>query len=760
VEKISNLNRQTKEKMASAEVKNSMYDDYVLALDPTLDENPEITWGELKRVTLFLLSRRMKAFYMDTPGYTPEADYELAKRQHDEDEDVAAPENPIIMKHIAPLLEGNPKRSRWRDSAEDRTVDAPAPNGKYQQGLGQGTYTWGVKLNALVAGTWVVWRSAGAASGDPHPEHPCQLPPPETIEDKTSSWPRFVEFVERAVASVLNDQAQVLTSVSDPKEDTVWSQVHERFVHIMCSGSTYEQAVSQLEADFQEAFASEEVGDSAPFHELELGAGYGHYNFSGAGLNFKDLTEQVYNTIVGTMTSFTGEHNAVVQQSLTQAGFAGPKDICNFLPDDIRMAAECVGPLLASHHQTKNLPEADVAEIRKRIAYYIETGVVQVWRRMQNCQLPFLKKRYLTFSVSHDRHPDRSGVKAAQYANCPPRGATNPLHRYRWVPIEVASPVFDAGPSDNQYQPQDNLNGPLARVCRTLRYSMRTHHSALPTLNMTTSVYIGHTEGFTLLELKKFITMWLYVEAELAYLHRGYRVSKAGRWTCNSIVRGSRLAAVVGGHSLTRPLNDPDGILPHQPPETAKFWDGVMQQYLPTEDMFTPFFNWEELFVRCVWQYTSISDLARALETTGPPERTSVAIRCGGRQRSSHVRTRAERDARLVHNGENPPFLGEIDRHRGVIEFRQMGQSLDPGAIISWAAVAENVVRTARETTLTAFRELILLLINDEKTPVSTILDCNAFSMRFFSAKDDDGRFFEPVYEGKVDYAFPFYKAP
>jgi len=741
-------------------VEGSTYDEYVLSLDPTSDDNPEIMWPALKRVTLFLLSRKLKAFHMDNPLYTPEADYELAKRHQASDEDGIATENLIVMKHIAPLSEGDPNRSRWRDSEEDRTVDVPRPNAKYQQDVGQGTYTWGVKLNALVAGTWVANSAPGAASGDPHPQHPCKLPAPETIEHKTSSWPHFIEFVEAEVARVLSSQAQVLTSVSDPKEDTVWSQIHERFVQIIASGYNYDQAVSQLEADYKEAFASEQAGDSAPFHELGLEAGYEPYNFSGTGFDFNQLTEHVHNAIVGTMTKPPEEGNAVVLHYLSLAGFAGPKEVHNFQPDDIRTATACVAPLLASTEQTKTLPDADVAEISKRIGHYIEAGVFQEWRRLQGCFLPFMKKRYLTFSISHDRHPDRSGVRAAQYANCPPRGAMNPLHRYRWVPIEVASPVFNAGSSANPSQPQDTIYGPLARVCRALRYNLRTHHSAMPSLNMTTSVYVGHTEGFTLLELKKFVTMWLFLEAELAYLHRGHRVSKAGKWTCNSIVKGSRLAEVLDGRPLTTPLSDPDGILPHQPPATARFWDTVMQQYVPTDEVFTSFYNWEELFVRCVWQYSSISDLARALETTGPPERTSVALRCGGRQRSSHVRSKEERDARLVQNGENPPFLGEIDRHRGVIEFRQMGQSLDVGAVVSWAAVAENVVRTARETTPVAFKELILMLMNDNDTPEWKMLNCNAFAMRFFSPKDDNGLYFEPVYEGKVDYRFPFYKAP
>ncbi|KAI0388765.1 hypothetical protein F5Y17DRAFT_474117 [Xylariaceae sp. FL0594] len=757
------------------------YDNSVLSLDLVNDDLSRIEWHLLQRLTLFLLSRRQKALHMTDPQYVPRADIELAKRHQTDKRNGVAKEKPKIMSHLAPLTRDDPK------SIQDCTADAPPPNPKYQDALGHGRYTWGVKLNVLVAGTWQVDpkdkdkdKSGLPASKDPHPQHEHKLMYPVASNGKIYPEAEFIRLVKDEVAWQLLLHAKVMASVADPNEDLVGSLVHERFVEMLAAGDLdYDMAVARMEEDFKEAWMSEE-GDSPPppFRELPyLAAAYERYEFSSP--EAAGLIEHLYGAVVVSMED-PAKGNETMVRLLAQAGYGGPKSPVFFTPEDIRKAVGCIPALMASVEETRDLPERDVAELQKRVRHYMEAAIVTQRRKLHAREnnhvvvssLPFMKHRYLTFSVSHDDYHDRRAVSAAQYEGCPNQGVVNPLLKYRWAPIEVSSPVFDAGGSSSARSrrpsptPQDGL---LARVCDVLRYRVRSHHCALPTLNLTTSVYVGCTEGFTLLELKKLVTLWVLVESDMARLHRGYRATFEGKWTCASVMEGSRLAAVLSTYDTTTGVRDPDGILPHNPPRTNAFWRDVMNAYIPTADLFAGWDECEELFLRAVWQYTSISDLARALETTGPPERMAMALRCGGgRQRTSHVRSAAERDARLAAvvksdaNNTPPPFMGEIDRYgRGVIEFRQMGQSLDAGAIVSWAGVVENVVRTARETTAVAFGELVWLVLHGgEDIPVWQLLDCNGFAMRYFEPKDDGGVFFEPIHEGTVDYNYPFYKRP
>ncbi|KAI1820475.1 hypothetical protein F4861DRAFT_523035 [Xylaria intraflava] len=165
-------------------------------------------------------------------------------------------------------------------------------------------------------------------------------------------------------------------------------------------------------------------------------------------------------------------------------------------------------------------------------------------------------RRCLCWSITRDKLANIRSVRAQGYRNYPGQGATRPVDMYVWAPVEVASPVFrfsaDARP----------LIESLTVICDALKYRFHTHHRAMPTLDLTTSIFIGHTEGFTLLELKKLVTLWLALEHKPATLRWQRRAFPGGCWPC-----GSRLGALVA-----QPLHDPLNIMPYPSDETREFF--------------------------------------------------------------------------------------------------------------------------------------------------------------------------------------------
>ncbi|KAI3326940.1 hypothetical protein HD806DRAFT_378220 [Xylariaceae sp. AK1471] len=765
------------------------WDTYMYGIDFTADtrwrNDPEgfflgTPWQMLQRTTLYHVSQHITAASMDDPSRhrrPSPADIELMRRQELDGFRSFAPEKPYIMQHLMP----DPK-ARGRGNNRLRTkiqgIDPP-PTNRFQHDLGKGTYTYGIKLNALIASTWHSRKDAPVAADgshrlpkDPHPTHQNAMSAPEVLEKTASTYEERISLMKDAVVEVLNGTEKVVATVREPDEDTHLYQMEQVFLELLGTGLSYNNALKNRAGEAYEQWSSSDDSDD------ELPDAFTEYfsdrstpsptlrnpprpfTFSQPDVAERAL-EELPKIILNILTKGgvgLEQTYPIIEARLTQAGLVVPEPgkprpkLADLRPKHIKLIDAAVLEILANEPATQNFTAQDIVELQKRIKHMIQARVLAVQQDPLAFYLPRSRRRYLTWSVSHDEHATQKNVLSTHYEHCPSDDAVRPIDLYHWVPIEVASPVF-SGADENA----EEVNVALRLVCDKLQHRFRTHHCALPTLDLTTSIFIGHSEGFTLLELKKFVTLYMMIERDLARLHRRHRSTLNGRWPCEPVRVRSRLGTLVE-QPLDVPLVDPLKIMPHPSQGVREALTELMHDHFGVAGLINLMDNGDELFIRAIWLYTSVSDLARALETTGAPNRTSLAVRCAGRgERTSHLR----KDSDLIFeaNAREPSFPGEIDRHRGVLEFRFMGQSLDSEAILSWASICGKIVRAARETSPVAFRELIHLITHGGVS-LTTLFDVPEHIVRPFMSKDEEGvdAFYIPRRDVTADYRFPFYK--
>jgi hypothetical protein len=737
-----------------------------------------VPWQSLERLTLFHVSQRMTAALMAEPELQRQpsfADYELMRRHELDGFPETAPEKPHIMQHLLPP---DPEVGRSRSTLiRLRGINPPATD-RFQQERGKGTFTYGIKLNALVALTWHSTEANPVAAdgrpslpGDPHPAHHILVRPPEELVKVAPTMKDCITMMVDTVAQYLNQTDKVVAMVRDPSEDTYRHQMESVFLQLLASGKPYDEArLEMAEKAFDDWSEDEDDNDLPdPFHEYFASRSTPSPSMRCLPEPFvfslPDVAKLVLDMLPNVLIDLVIQGGANLDQPylsiralLTAAGFPipEPREQGNLMLGDLQLKhiaqiAAVVPEVLASDLVTQSLTAQDMVELQRRIQHIIQARVFAGQHDGLAYHLPGMRRRYHTFSVSNDEHANLNNVLARHYEHCPSHDAMRPVDLYHWVPIEVASPVFSV------VADRESIVGALGAVSDTFKRRLRTHHCALPSLDLTTSIFIGHTEGFTLLELKKFVTLYLLIEQDIARLHRRHRYTTEGRWPCEPLRTRSRLGALVS-QPLDAPLNDPKKILPHPIDAVRESLTGLMHLHFAVADIVNRTNDEDELFLRAVWLYTSVSDLARALETTGPPFRTSVAIRCAGRgERTTHLRK--DSDLITAANSTEPSFPGEIDRHRGVIEFRNMGQNLDSETILNWTGICVNIVRTVRETNPPAFRELIHLITRGDIS-LTTLFHIPPSMITPFMSKDEGSpnSFYMPQEDATVDYRFPFYK--
>ncbi|KAI0423713.1 hypothetical protein F5Y09DRAFT_336362 [Xylaria sp. FL1042] len=644
--------------------------------------------------------------------------------------------------------------------------DIPATD-RYQDRRGMGSYTYGIKLNPFIATTWyskpdnpVAANRKPFPSGDPHPTNPVILPDIDTL-----TW----QEVLRNVVGLLNATGRLVVIERDKKEDSLIWRFERTFLEALNRGKNYDDADAERYLDVMNWWEDDEdEGEELP----------------PPGMSWREHTDRIARNQMSPVPEplpfqfrdppladecIRGLANCILFV-MTTPGFSEgralpgvPKELYERLPRDTRahkiheipddLIALCASRIHNYLRRRYNFTGSEADEIQKRAKHAVQAQVLREQVDGHSCDLPQMKPRYRVWSVSRNRFWRFNNVKSSDYTNCSDPAATRPVDMYHWAGIEVSSPVYRA----SDQAAHEAVSESLKTVCDTLKHDLRTHHCALPTLDGTTSIFIGHTEGFTLLELKKLVTLWFVLEPELRRLHRHHRHTLEGQWTCMPLRRGSRLGSMVD-EPLEYPIFDPDGILPHPYEETRLFYSSQMNDHFATLPFFGRLSDGDELYLRAVWQYTSVSNLSLAMRTVGAPETTSLAIRCHGRgQRTSRLRSRKE----MIREANHPEFSfpGEIDKHRGVLEFRQMGQSLDPVSIMAWKDICGSVVQACRETNSVTFRELMTML-TDERQDQSAwdILEVTEAVNQVFGHEERDARgYYQPRSNGTVVYQYPFY---
>ncbi|KAI1352683.1 hypothetical protein F5Y01DRAFT_324169 [Xylaria sp. FL0043] len=647
--------------------------------------------------------------------------------------------------------------------------DIPATD-RYQDYRGTGSYTFGIKFNPFIATTWHSKPDNPVAADrrpfpprDPHPTNPLVLPDIDTI-----TWQEVV----RDVVGILNATGKLVVIERDEDEDSPVRRIERTFLEALNRGKNYDDAdaeryldvMNEWEDDYDEGDEEKRAPPRMRWREHAARMARNQMSPVPELLPFDFRAPELADECV------RGLANCILFV-LTTSGFAEgkalpgvPSELFERLPRDTRvhriheitddLITLCAAGTQDYLKKRYRFTPSEADEIQKRTKHAVQAQVLREQVDRLARDLPQMKPRYRAWSVSRNHFWRFNNVKSTDYRNCSDPAATRPVDMYHWAGIEVSSPVYRATDQAAHKAVFDSLT----IVCETLKRGLRTHHCALPTLDGTTSIFIGHTEGFTLLELKKLVTLWFVLEPRLARLHRYHRDTLEGQWTCMPLRRGSRLGSMADV-PLEYPVFDPDGIMPHPSEEMRQFYSNLMNEHFATLPFFERLSDGDELYLRTVWQYTSVSDLSLAMKTVGALEATALTIRCRGRgQRTSRLRSTKE----MIREANHPEdvFPGEIDKHRGVLEFRQMGQSLDPVAIIAWQDICSAVVEACRETNSVTFKELMAMLTEDRRgLSAWDILGVSEAVTRVFGREDRDARgYYQPRVDGTVEYQYPFYE--
>ncbi|RYP24167.1 hypothetical protein DL765_000662 [Monosporascus sp. GIB2] len=250
-----------------------------------------------------------------------------------------------------------------------------------------------------------------------------------------------------------------------------------------------------------------------------------------------------------------------------------------------------------------------------------------------------------------------------------------PEEFYRFYYAKVSSPVMpmhlDALPA---------LREKLKLVCKGLRDNFRIHKE-MPSLELGTTICIGRTDGFTILELKKIATLWVALEKHFARLHRRHRYDRNGGEHAiftggapileySRLWLGARFAAdpsAAGYFPFTSVFNVVD----------PKSWEHLVEREM---DFWVPP-AWvdslpraEQLFMHAIWIHTDVSALSRALDTSNENQQLSFRLRCRGERRTG-----------MPDRSDRPQ----------TIEFRGMQASVDPSHILAWAMLCSDFVSFA-----------------------------------------------------------------
>ncbi|KAJ8132617.1 hypothetical protein O1611_g1007 [Lasiodiplodia mahajangana] len=122
--------------------------------------------------------------------------------------------------------------------------------------------------------------------------------------------------------------------------------------------------------------------------------------------------------------------------------------------------------------------------------------------------VPGLSGQYKAWTVTVDYSVDGNGMGVHRYQNT--KNSSDPFHEYYWFGAEVVSPVLALG--------DERARESIRLACGTIRDAFRCHKPMEVSTGL--HVHLGHTKGWTLLQAKRFATLWFVAERTIFSLHR------------------------------------------------------------------------------------------------------------------------------------------------------------------------------------------------------------------------------------------------
>ncbi|KAI1466572.1 uncharacterized protein F4812DRAFT_465801 [Daldinia caldariorum] len=353
-------------------------------------------------------------------------------------------------------------------------------------------------------------------------------------------------------------------------------------------------------------------------------------------------------------------------------------------------------------------------EAERRLEDLLHLEAYRLRRDKRHVPLAGMKPRYRAFSVYTTDVVNMDLVEGSHYREVP-TGTENPSELYGWQTVKIASPVM------RLTWPPTELGDTIREICRVVRNNFRVHLET-PAIAATTQVSISHTSGLNVIDLKKLASLLGAdaVHKDLRRFNRWYRHLAAYDNVCGPIRMVSKLGKLAQTNHDIDGFDSSDIVQRHGPLRTEHL-NRVAESYLPVNLMLQHENFAGRVFHQVMWQYTSVDGIANALGTGHTTRKGEVVIKCRG---PGEVVSRAppdpEDEFRRSERGEYVDFY-EVDKDRGVVEFRQMGLSLDPRHITAWILVCWRIMEFVRTSQPPQYRFALEQVIRDKVSVLKAI---------------------------------------
>ncbi|RYO76025.1 hypothetical protein DL766_007700 [Monosporascus sp. MC13-8B] len=235
-----------------------------------------------------------------------------------------------------------------------------------------------------------------------------------------------------------------------------------------------------------------------------------------------------------------------------------------------------------------------------------------------------------------------------------------PPNNYRWWGAEVITPVYD---TENRAC-TDNIR----RAVQQLREEFRIH-KPMAAVRSGVHVHWGHQDGWTLLQLKRFASLWVVIEESLFRLHRSDRSNFN---YCRSLREHSRLAYALSPDNPAHRAKYRDS-LPQGGSAVSQRYDRYTASRIPLDSLGSMDGRLPGL-VQNIWRYPHITTLATAMSPWSFTDEAAVRWDVIGEKRS-----------------DDPSMAS-----KQTLEFRMMQGTLDFEHIMHWMQVCHRVILVSR----------------------------------------------------------------
>ncbi|KAI0138043.1 hypothetical protein F4776DRAFT_73404 [Hypoxylon sp. NC0597] len=387
----------------------------------------------------------------------------------------------------------------------------------------------------------------------------------------------------------------------------------------------------------------------------------------------------------------------------------------------------------------------DRTKAKSRLTDLLRLEAYRAKRDPHHVPLRYMKPRYRAFSVYAVTERIPRLIKREDYDDTPSE-ATFSMNPYHYEMIKIASPVMRI-----EYPPTD-IEKIVSQICKTMRNNFRIH-KVMPSIGTTAQITISHSTGFTLLDIKRLVTLVSITQGSLARLNQEHRSSARYETVCGPIKRVSRLAGLASGDPSS-PNFDPDNIMPNLDRDTQRHCLAEMEQHVPVDLLEKQINLNDKVFYSKLWEYTTVNQIAKAVTTGVRFRKTDVEVKCtGAGDTTEGVEIEGEEALRAEEAGEDPN-INVVDAERGVFEFRKCASTMDSDHIMCWMVICFSLVNAAKNMNAHDFKDLLTQILNDK--PLLGVLEISEDVQNVFKNAMGEKDFFEPP-DSKVLWSNPFY---